>query len=101
MAIYLLSISLLSIERNFSKFLAEMIIVWISGVIALVFIVFILLLLGFHIYLGYHCMTTYNFVHKNKKRKITPSMSFLNIGSVAKNKVFPECYEPNGVKNSC
>jgi hypothetical protein len=61
------------------EFIGEMIVLWVSGIVIVVFVVLVANLIGFHIYLCWVCMTTYDFLKKKKKVKENVSDSFQHI----------------------
>lgn len=62
MTIYIVAGILLWREGIWQDFLAEMIIVWVTMFIVLVFIILISNLMVFHIYLNCKGLTTYDFI---------------------------------------
>lgn len=66
MLFYLLSVSLLWREGNFSQFLPSMGVIWASGLIVAIFALLILNLVILHIYLQCLGISTYNFIMMDK-----------------------------------
>lgn len=66
MAAYITSIALLWAEHGYQQFLAEMGVVWATGLIVLLFAILILNLILLHVYLNYLGLTTYQFIMKQK-----------------------------------
>jgi membrane protein implicated in regulation of membrane protease activity len=79
MVFYLICIGLLWKEGNYLNFIGEMVVLWISAIVILIFTFLVLYLIGFHIYLYCICMTTYDFLKRKKKNKEKLGDSLQNI----------------------
>ena len=62
MVLYVAAIAVLWVEQLWDKYLAEMVVLWVSGLIITVFVVLIFNLILLHIYLKCKGMTTFELI---------------------------------------
>ena len=62
MVLYVAAIAVLWVEQLWDKYLAEMVVLWVSGFIIIVFVVLIFNLILLHIYLKCKGITTFELI---------------------------------------